>query len=58
MNDKAEYYIMKGVISEMSPEDQAKVAEAEAAVLAMVKQSDAAKIGALMAVMKITSEVK
>lgn len=56
MSNQAEYYIMKGVVSEMSAEDQSKVAEAEAAVLAIAQQSDAAKIGALMAMIKIASE--
>lgn len=47
---------MKGMVSEMSAEDQAKVAEAEAAVIAIAKQSDKALIGALMAMLKIAAQ--
>lgn len=55
MTNQAEYYVMKGMVSEMSTEDQAKVTEAEAAVLAIANQSDAAKIGVVMATMKIAA---
>lgn len=58
MSDKAEYYVMKGMVSEMTSEEQAEVAKAEAEVIAIAKQSDKAMIGALMAVMKIAAEVK
>lgn len=56
MSDKTEYWAMKGMVSEMSAEDQAKVAEAEAAVIAIAKQSDKALIGALMAMLKIAAQ--
>jgi len=56
MNSKAEYYQMKGMVSEMSAEDQAEVAKAEAEVIAIAKQSDKAMIGALMAMIKIAAE--
>lgn len=56
MHDKAEYYQMKGMVSEMSAEDQAEVAKAEADVIAIAKHSDKAMIGALMAMMKLVAE--
>jgi hypothetical protein len=56
MNDQAEYYQMKGMVSEMPPEDQAEVAKAEAALIAIAKQSDKAMVGALMAMIKIAAE--
>lgn len=56
MSDKAEYDQMKGTVSEMSAEDQAEVAKAEAAVIAIAKQSDKALIGALMVMIKLSIE--
>ena len=56
MRDKAEYYQMKGMVSEMSAEDQAEVLKAEAEVIAIAKQSDKALIGALMAMIRISLE--
>ncbi|MFG0467411.1 hypothetical protein ACF8LF_22740 [Pseudomonas putida] len=57
MSDKAEYYQMKGMVSEMTPEEQAEVLKAEADVIAIAKQSDKALIGALMAMIKLSLEV-
>lgn len=56
MNDKADYYQMKGMVSEMTTEDQAEVVKAEAEVIAIAKQSDKAMIGALMAMIRISLE--
>ncbi|WP_296261639.1 MULTISPECIES: hypothetical protein [unclassified Pseudomonas] len=56
MNDKAEYYQLKGMVSEMSAEDQAEVAKAEADVIAIAKQSDKAMLGALMAMLRLAIE--
>ena len=56
MSDKAEYYQMKGMVSELTPEEQSEVMKAEADVIAIAKQSDKAMIGALMAMIKIAAE--
>ncbi|WP_296257779.1 MULTISPECIES: hypothetical protein [unclassified Pseudomonas] len=56
MSDKAEYYQLKGMVSEMSVEDQAEVAKAEAQVIAIARHSDKSMIGALMAMIKIAVE--
>lgn len=56
MSDKAEYYQMKGMVSELTPEEQAEVMKAESEVIAIAKQSDKAMIGALMAMIKIAAE--
>lgn len=56
MSDKAEYYQLKGMVSEMSAEEQAEVAKAEADVMAIAKQSDKAAIGAVMAMIRLTLE--
>ena len=56
MSDKAEYYQMKGMVSELTPEEQSEVMKAEADVIAIAKQSDKALIGALMAMIKIAAE--
>ncbi|MEX0297361.1 hypothetical protein AAH995_29410 [Pseudomonas putida] len=57
MSDKADYYQMKGMVSEMTPEEQAEVLKAEADVIAIAKQSEKALIGALMAMIKLSLEV-
>lgn len=57
MSDKADYYQMKGMVSEMTPEEQAEVMKAEADVIAIAKQSERALIGALMAMIKLSLEV-
>ena len=56
-NSKAEYYQMKGMVSEMSPEDQAEVLKAEAEVIAIAGRSQEALVGALMAMTKIALDV-
>lgn len=58
MSDKAEYYQMKGMVSEMSAEDQAEVMKAEADVIAIAQRSDKALIGALMAMIRISLEAR
>lgn len=55
-NSKAEYYQMKGLVSEMSLEDQAEVSKAEAEVIAIAGRSQEALVGALMAMTKIALE--
>lgn len=52
----AEYYQMKGMVSDMSPDEQAEVLKAEAEVVAIAKRSDKALIGALMAMIKLSSQ--
>ena len=56
MSDKAEYYQLKGMVSEMTPEEQAEVAKAEADVTAIAKQSEKAMLGAVMAMIRLTLE--
>ncbi|MBM5459236.1 hypothetical protein H8F21_16845 [Pseudomonas sp. P66] len=55
-NSKAEYYQMKGMVADLSAEDQGEVMKAEAEVTAIAKRSDKALIGALMAMTKIAAE--
>lgn len=55
-SSKADYYQMKGMVSEMTPEEQAEVLKAEADVIAIAKQSEKALIGALMAMIKLSLE--
>lgn len=52
----AEYYQMKGMVSDLTPDEQAEVLNAEAEVVAIARRSDKALIGALMAMMKLSSE--
>lgn len=56
MTTSTEYYVMKGMVSELAPELQEEVRQAEADVLAVAHRSDHAKVGALMAMMKIAEE--
>ena len=58
MSDKAEYYQMKGIVSELTPEEQAEVMKAEADVIAIAQRSDKALIGALMAMIRISLEAR
>ncbi|MEB3843974.1 MULTISPECIES: hypothetical protein [Pseudomonas] len=57
MSDKAEYYQLKGMVSEMPKEEQEEVARVEAEVLALAASSPAALIGATMAMIKLSLEV-
>jgi hypothetical protein len=52
----AEYYQMKGMVTEMSEDEQAEVFKAEAEVIAIATRSDKALVGALMAMIKLSSE--
>ncbi|HDS1693333.1 hypothetical protein AAH995_29460 [Pseudomonas putida] len=56
-NSKAEYYQLKGLVSEMPKDEQEAVAKAEAEVLALAASSPAALIGATMAMIKLSLEV-
>ena len=58
MSDKAEYYQMKGMVSELTPEEQAEVMKAETDVIAIAQRSDKALIGALMAMIRISLEAR
>lgn len=58
MSGKAEYYQMKGMVSELTPEEQAEVMKAEADVIAIAQRSDKALIGALMAMIRISLEAR
>lgn len=49
MSDRAEYYQLKGMISEMSPEDQAQVEQARQEVAAIAQRSPLALIGFCLA---------
>ena len=49
MSAKAEYYQFKGMISEMTPEQQAEIEQARAEVVAVVERSDLARIGFCLA---------
>ena len=49
MSDRAEYYQLKGMISEMSPEDQAQVEQARKEVAAIAQRSPLALIGFCLA---------
>ena len=49
MSAKAEYYQFKGMISEMTPEQQAEVEQARAEVAAIAQRSDLSRIGFCLA---------
>ncbi|MEG0632214.1 MAG: hypothetical protein RR517_06750 [Pseudomonas sp.] len=52
----AEYYQIKGMVSEMSAEEQAEVARVEAQILELAKSSQAAALGVILASIKLSLE--
>lgn len=51
-----EYYQIKGMVSDMTAEEQAEVARAEALVIEIAKSSQAAALGAILASIKLSLE--
>ncbi|MFJ7111294.1 hypothetical protein ACIQU2_27515 [Pseudomonas sp. NPDC098740] len=58
MNEDAIYYQMKGLLSEMEPEEQAAIEQACAEVLAIAKRSDLALVGVSWACVILKREQK
>lgn len=52
----AEYYQIKGMVSDMSVEEQAEVSRAEALVLELAKSSQSAALGVMLASIKLSLE--
>lgn len=52
----AEYYQIKGMVSDMTPEEQAEVARVEALVIELVKSSQSAALGVILASIKLSLE--
>lgn len=53
MSKKAEYYQLKGMVSELYPEDQAQVEQARLEVVAILQRSTLAMIGFCLAASEI-----
>lgn len=53
-NVSAEYYQIKGMVSDMPAEEQAEVARVEALVIELAKSSQAAALGTLLATIKLS----
>ena len=53
MSERSDYYVLKGVVSEMTPEQQAEVEKAKDQTLAIASQSDVAVIGVTLALMQL-----
>lgn len=53
----AEYYQIKGMVSDMTPEEQAEVARVEALVIELAKSSQSAALGVILASIKLSLEV-
>jgi hypothetical protein len=49
MSNKAGYYQLKGMVSELTPEQQAEVEQARQEILAIAKRSDLSFIGLCLA---------
>lgn len=56
MSDKAEYYQLKGMISELPYEQRAEVDKATQEVLAIAKRSEHSMLGATMAMIMLSLE--
>ncbi|NMY67314.1 hypothetical protein [Pseudomonas sp. WS 5414] len=52
----AEYYQIKGMVSDMTPEEQAEVARVEALVIELAKSSQSAALGVILASIKLSLE--
>lgn len=52
----AEYYQIKGMVSDMPAEEQAEVARVEALVIELAKTSQSAALGAVLASIKLSLE--
>ena len=52
----AEYYQIKGMVSDMTAEEQAEVARVESLVFELSKSSQAAAIGVILASIKLSLE--
>ena len=53
MSDRSDYYELKGIVSEMTPEQQADVEKAKDQALVIADQSDVAAIGITLALMQL-----
>mgnify|MGYP006360233871 CR=1 FL=1 len=56
MSSKAEYYQIKGMVSDMTTQEQAEVARVEAQVIEISKASQSAALGVLLATIKLSLE--
>ncbi|WP_353188534.1 hypothetical protein [Pseudomonas sp.] len=52
----AEYYQIKGIVSDMSADEQAEVTRVEAQVIEIAKSSQAAALGVILASIKLSLE--
>lgn len=52
----AEYYQIKGMVSDMTAEEQAEVARVESQVIELAKSSQAAALGVILATIKLSLE--
>ncbi|NNA98810.1 hypothetical protein [Pseudomonas gessardii] len=52
----AEYYQIKGMVSDMPAEEQAEVARVEALVIELAKTSQSAALGVVLASIKLSLE--
>ncbi|MBP5058928.1 hypothetical protein [Pseudomonas chlororaphis] len=50
---KAEYYQIKGMVSDMTAEEQAEVARVEAQVIEIAKASQSAALGVILATIRL-----
>lgn len=56
MSVSAEYYQIKGMVSDMPADEQAEVARVEAQVIEIAKSSQAAALGVILASIKLSLE--
>lgn len=50
---KTEYYALKGMVSEMTPEQQTQIEQARQATLSLIKGSDVAVYGVTLAMLQV-----
>lgn len=54
MTDRSDYYELKGIVSEMTPEQQADIEKAKDQALLIADQSDVAVLGIVLALMQLS----
>lgn len=56
MSEQADYYQLKGIVSEMTPEQQAEVQKARDETLIIAARSEVSLIGITLAMLKLAAK--
>ncbi|MFK3973762.1 hypothetical protein ACI2KS_23905 [Pseudomonas sp. NPDC087358] len=56
MSEQSDYYQLKGIVSELTSEQQAQVAQARQQAMAIVEQSEVSVFGITLALMQLAAK--